>query len=112
MSVYYPCRADIGTSSGQWDDGKNPTNEEDVCKGNTIRNNYIATNVSLGEGYHLSSNIGFRWSYSHVLPPSVCIGTFSQCGQEGISLPLPLVRNTTVSKAKSTAIFTSYPVRS
>lgn len=37
--------ADIGTSNKQWGDGKNPTDDPDVCSGNVIRDNTITTEV-------------------------------------------------------------------
>jgi len=38
-------RADVGTASNQWDDGKNWSDEPDVCMGNIVRDNYIRTRV-------------------------------------------------------------------
>ena len=38
--------ADIGTSSNQWGDGKNPTDDPDECSRNFIHNNIINTFVS------------------------------------------------------------------
>lgn len=44
----------IGTSSNQWGDGKNPTNEPDITRDNVITDNYIETNgnecVDIKEG--------------------------------------------------------------
>lgn len=41
--------ADIGTSSGQWDEKLNPTDEPDVCRYNHVYNNYIKTKVTIGD---------------------------------------------------------------
>lgn len=36
---------DIGTSSSQWDDGNNFSDEPDECRGIIVSNNTITTNV-------------------------------------------------------------------
>lgn len=41
--------ADVGTSSSQWDDGINFSDEPDVCRGNVVRDNLIKTNVRSNE---------------------------------------------------------------
>lgn len=45
MSLLFHILADIGTSNKQWDDGKNPTDDPDVCRGNVVRDNTIKTHV-------------------------------------------------------------------
>lgn len=40
-----PHLADVGTSSKQWGDGKNWSDEPDVCLGNVVRDNDIRTRV-------------------------------------------------------------------
>lgn len=37
--------SDIGTALAQWDEEKNYSGGEDVCLGNLVRKNLIATNV-------------------------------------------------------------------
>lgn len=44
MSISLRLMADIGTSSGQWDE-KKPTSDPDICKGNVVRDNVISTKV-------------------------------------------------------------------
>lgn len=76
MPISLRLMADIGTSSGQWEQ-KNPTGDPDICKGNVVRNNVISTKVRCRahhtqvEGVQVQNDVGTMLPVGPAPNPSV-----------------------------------------